>query len=443
MAARAELDLDSYDRLFPSQDFMPKGSFGNLIALPLQGESCRGGTTVFLDPVTMKPWPDQWAFLANLGRLSPEAVRSLVSTRKPVEAGPRARALVPRAGTRPPAEIRAELGSMLTIERFGLPPWLLSALKHLASLHNPEFYEKQRMRLSTWGTPRFIRCYLETLDRLLLPRGLGDAAERLVVEAGSRLVVTDQRPAFEPTELKFIGALTIPQERAVDDLAQHDLGMLVAPPGTGKTVMACALIARHAQPALVIVDRTPLLDQWRVRVCEHLGLASAQVGQLGGGKDRRVGIVDLAMAQTLARREDVEAITAGYGLVVVDECHHIPTVTFEACVRRIPARRWLGLTATPYRRDRLEGIMAMHCGPVRYHLERAAASEATPVLELVIHDSHHPSPEGDDTPIHQIFRDLVDDGPQRGDLPGRHGRARPGTQLPCADTVGRARRIAC
>lgn len=224
------------------------------------------------------------------------------------------------------------------------------------------------------------------------------------MEAGSRLVVTDQRPAIGSTELEFIGALTIQQERAVDSLAQHDLGMLVAPPGTGKTVMACAVIARHAQPTLVIVDRTPLLDQWRARICDHLGLASAQVGQLGGDKGRREGIVDLAMAQTLARREDIEAITAGYGLVVVDECHHIPAVAFEACVRRIPARRWLGLTATPYRRDRLEGIIAMHCGPLRHQIERTAASNTMPELQLVIHDSHHPSPESDDAPIHQIFR---------------------------------------
>ncbi len=242
-----------------------------------------------------------------------------------------------------------------------------------------------------------------------MPRGLLQSVERLVAEAGSRLVVTDQRPVLESSGFAFVGELSDLQQAALDGLANFDQGMLVAPPGTGKTVIACALIARHAQPTLVIVDRTPLLDQWRARLCKHLGLAPAQVGQLGGGKDRRQGVVDLAMAQSLARRDDIEAITAGYGLVVVDECHHIPVVTFQAFVRRIPARRWLGLTATPYRRDRLEAIIAMHCGPVRHQIDPTATCAAIPVRRLVVHDSHHPAPGGDDVPIHEVFRALVDD----------------------------------
>lgn len=274
MAARAELDLASYDRLFPAQDFLPKGSFGNLIALPLQGSCRRRDTTVFLDPATLEPWPDQWAFLSGLARLSPEAVAQLADTLQPVEAGPWAARQSPGRSATPPAppQIRAELGAMLAIERFGLPPALVSALKHLASLHNPDFYKKQRLRLSTWNTPRLVRCYEETIDRLVLPRGLLSAVEQLLAEAGSRLVVTDQRPMPPPIRLTFAGTLTAQQRAAVDDLAIHDHGVLAAPPGIGKTVMACAVIARHAQPAFVIVDRTALLDQWRARLREHLSL---------------------------------------------------------------------------------------------------------------------------------------------------------------------------
>lgn len=430
MAVRAELDLASYDRFFPAQDFLPKGkgSFGNLIALPLHGGCARRGMTVFLDPTTMAPWEDQWAFLCSLPRLSPGAVEKLVANLKPIEAGPGAVTLRLQAGAdldtgpRAPEMVRGELGAMLALERFGLPPALVAGLKHLASLHNPIFYEKERLRLSTWNTPRFIRCYQETLDRLVLPRGLLGDVEQLLGSLGSRLAVSDQRPSPPPQSFRLQGSLSPQQHAAVADLADHDHGVLVAPPGSGKTVMACALLARHAQPTLVLVDRKPLLDQWRQRLQAHLGLPAAQIGQLGGngpgpdGRDRQTGVVDLAMVQGLARRRDrdLASVTRGYGLVIVDECHHVPAVTFEACVKQIPARRWLGLTATPYRRDGLQAIIRMHCGPIRHQIDLDATPSAALPRTLVVHQIDQ-APAGDDElTIQQVFRALVDDQRRTG-----------------------------
>lgn len=149
--------------------------------------------------------------------------------------------------------------------------------------------------------------------------------------------------------------------------------------------MACALIAHHQQPTLVMVDRKPLLEQWHSRLQEHLGLITGRVGQLGsGGKDRPSGAVDVAMVQTLARRGDLEALTCGYGLVVVDECHHVPAVTFEAYVKRIPARGWVRLTATPYRRDGLQAIINLYCGPTRPQIVHTSTPGATLTRKLVI-----------------------------------------------------------
>jgi hypothetical protein len=163
MEIRAELDLSSYDRLFPTQDFVPKGSFGNLIALPLQGECRRHGNTDFLDPASLEPYEDQWAFLASIPRMSPEAVAALEKTLAPIVAGPDdtryRQPLALKAHQKPPEVIRAISGSMLAVDRIGVPPALMAALKHLASLHNPEYYEKERLRFSTWNTPRFLRCY--------------------------------------------------------------------------------------------------------------------------------------------------------------------------------------------------------------------------------------------------------------------------------------------
>jgi hypothetical protein len=231
MTMRAELDLASYDRFFPSQDFMPRAGFGNLIALPLQGDSVKQERTVFLDPTTMNPWADQWAFLSSVGRLSADAVSPLVGSLRPVTAGGEVPLAdldsVDRADV--PSLIRAHLGAMLAIERAGLPTALVAALKHLSSISNPEFYEKQRMRFSTWDTPRFIRCYREDLEWIYLPRGLTEQVEELVGDLGSSLDLTDDRPDHPALGLRFDGKLRSQQEAAVAELSLHDRSVLVAP----------------------------------------------------------------------------------------------------------------------------------------------------------------------------------------------------------------------
>jgi superfamily II DNA or RNA helicase len=411
MTRRAELDLASYDRFFPSQDFMPKGSFGNLIALPLHGERATHGCTVFLDPTTMEPWPDQWAFLSSVSRMSSDAVVALAETLRTVAAGPGLSLadLADADGPKPPPVIDAQIAGMLSLRRAGLPPALVAGLKHLGSLANPAFYEKERMRFSTWDTPRFIRCYREDLEWLHLPRGLYDQVTELVESAGSRLDITDRRPDHPLIELAATTPLRPHQQAAVDAVVDHDLAVIVAPPGSGKTVTACAVIAQHRQPTLILVDRKPLLAQWRDRLGEHLGLADDQIGVIGGGKTKTTGIVDVAMIQSLARRERPDEVFANYGLVVVDECHHLPAVSFESCVRTASTRRWLGLTATPYRRDGLEGIIALQCGPTRHETEPGDVAETALVQRrLIVHPTRFVL-EDDSASIQAVFGALADD----------------------------------
>ncbi len=187
MTVRAELDLSSYDRLFPAQDFRPGGSFGNLIAMPLQGACRKRGTTLFLDRQTLEPFPDQWVFLSAIARLGPEEVEELARAFGELSTGPDASTYRrPATEVAPPPVIYARAEAMLAVDRIGVPPAVLSALKHLASVHNPEFYEKERLRFSTWNTPRFIRCYRETIDRLLLPRGSRQPRSLPKRAAGSR-----------------------------------------------------------------------------------------------------------------------------------------------------------------------------------------------------------------------------------------------------------------
>jgi hypothetical protein len=442
MTVRAEIDLASYDRLFPAQDFMPKGSFGNLIALPLQGERLQHGTTAFLDPASLEPYEDQWLFLASLERLTPDAVGALAQGFADLATGPHAatyrRPAHQADGPAPPPEIKARTAAMLSVDRIGVPPALIAALKHSASVHNPEFHEKERLRFSTWNTPRFIRCYRETLDQLLIPRGLRHKAQAVVADAGSHLALIDGCATPDPIDIELRATLAAEQATAAETLAAHDLGMLVAPPGSGKTLVGCALIARHNVPTLVIVDRKPLVEQWRDRLVSHLDLTSKQIGQLGGGRNRARRIVDVAMVQILGRRDDIAELTAGYGLVIVDECHHVPAVTFERAVRQIPVRRWVGLTATPYRRDGLQALMAMHCGPVR-HTMTATPGSALRTLDLIVHDTDH-QPAEDGQHIQTVFRGLVEDQRRTAGLRRHRQRRRSRQELPGAHPMDRTPR---
>jgi len=256
MDQRAELDLGSYDRLFPSQDMLPSQGFGNLIALPLHGPSRRGGTTVFLEPATLEPAADQWAHLAAIAATGPEDLERLALMLDPFTTPNSPGRRHDRTAPAPPV-VNGELSAGVSLALAGLPPWLLADLKHLASLPNPAFYEKQRMRFSTWNTPRVIRAYRETIDRLELPRGLLDQTQDLLHQAGSDLSLVDRRPTPEPVPFRFHGELRPEQQEAVEAIATHEHGMIIAPPGTGKTVIGCALIARRQTPTLVLVDRRP------------------------------------------------------------------------------------------------------------------------------------------------------------------------------------------
>ena len=296
----------------------------------------------------------------------------------------------------------------LAIERIGLPPWLIARLKHLASLHNPKFYENERLRMSNHATPRLIRCYLEELDVLRLPRGLLDDVVRIVDEAGSRLELDDQRNHPAAAEFKSSIVLTAVQQTAFDALIGHEQAVLVAPTGAGKTVMACALIAAHNVPTLILVERTQLAEQWKEQLMLHLGLTRRQVGRMAA-TTKASGIVDIATLQAVARRPDAAKLFAGYGLVIVDECHHLPARSFEIAVRDAASRRWLGLTATPYRRDGLEAIITMQCGPVRHEIALADTASAALARRLFVHDTASTAGQGEITAIQDVFRALVDD----------------------------------
>lgn len=395
---RGSMDLRSYDRLFPNQDVVPDGGFGNLIAAPLQGSRRRDGLTVFLDLATLEPHEDQWEFLSTLDRLSPAKAAQLarLAARRAVGSDlvVLERSTATNVQPQMPAVLRAELGAGLSIDTAQLTPAAMSTFKHAASLVNPKFYELQRLRKWTGDTPRFITGYDVTLDeRLVLPRGLRHRIADMVGAAGSRLDVSDVRIAGREIDVALGAELTDLQSSAVGDLLAHDDGVLVAPPGAGKTVMACAMIAERGVSTLILVDRRALAEQWRSRIEQFLGL---RPGQLGAGRKKLSGIIDVAMLPSLARRDDVAELTSGYGQVIVDECHHLAAAAYDHSVKPIAARYWLGLTATPERRDGLGGLVDWQLGPVRHTVDAGAnlgtllepaGEEGAPRRELHLHQT--------------------------------------------------------
>ena len=397
MTRRHQLSMASYDRLFPNQDNMPRGGFGSLIALPLQYEPRQRGNSVFVDG-DFQVYPDQWRYLASVQRIASATVEAVAqeATRRGLVIGVRLAEAddgdeatpwkYPPSG-RPrrvviseplPKTVRIVLAQRLFVDKAGLPSPLLNEIKRLAAFQNPEFYKKQSMRLSTATTPRVIACAEDLPQHVTLPRGCLADLEGLLQAHGVGLDFDDQRKVGEIFAVEFKGELTTIQQKAARTLLSYDVGVFVAPPGIGKTVLGTYLVAQRGRNTLILVHRQPLLDQWRAQLSMFLGIEEKAIGQIGGGKNKPNGHLDVAMIQSLVRKGSVDDIVESYGQVIVDECHHVPAVSFERVLSEVKARFVLGLTATPHRRDGHHPILAMQLGPVRFAVDPKSQAARRP-----------------------------------------------------------------
>ena len=403
MERRHQLGLDSYDRFFPSQDTMPKGGFGNLIALPLQHVPRGHGNSVFLDP-DLNPHPDQWSVLSGIRRMElgevervvREAERSgdIIGVRRSVTDDEQAEdpwTLPPSRKKQDevisgplPAKVRVVRGNLVFVETEGLASTMLNRLHRLAAFQNPEFYRAQAMRLSTFDKPRVIRCAEEFPKYVALPRGCLGEIITLLESHKVAVDLDDQRFAGQQLDVTFHGRLRPDQHAAANDMLAHDDGILSATTAFGKTVVAAWLIAARKANTLVLVHRRQLLDQWRERLASFLDLPIKSIGQIGGGRRRPNGLIDVAVIQSLNRQQVVDDLVANYGHVIVDECHHLSAVSFEQVLRQVKARYVTGLTATPQRKDGHHPIIVMQCGPIRHRVNAKEQALARPFTHSVI-----------------------------------------------------------
>jgi superfamily II DNA or RNA helicase len=396
-----DLGFESYDRFFPSQDTMPAGGFGNLIALPLQNSPRQAGNSVFVDD-ELRPYDDQWDFLSSLRRMSRAEVADLVDqaaaagrivgVRLPLDdddeepwmAPPSQRKSEQQIAGVIPERVDVVLANQVYIDRAELPPSLVNRLVRLAAFQNPEFYAAQGMRLPTFGKPRVISCAELFTKHVALPRGCVDAVVDLLVSNGIRPELRDERNGGTRLGTRFLGTLTKDQQAAVDALMAHDTGVLAATTAFGKTVVACKLIAERNTNTLILVHRQQLLDQWVARLRAFLDIEADRVGVIRGGRKRPTGFIDVATVQSLVRKGEVSDLVGDYGHLVVDECHHLSAVSFEAVARAAKAKHVLGLSATVTRKDGHHPIIFMQCGPIRYRVDARKQAAARPFSHRVV-----------------------------------------------------------
>jgi superfamily II DNA or RNA helicase/very-short-patch-repair endonuclease len=444
MEHRPEIGLNSYDRLFPNQDTLPKGGFGNLIALPLQKQARQHGNTVFLDG-QFGPFADQWAFLASVRRMSRARIEALVHDAEskgriigvrmaladeddddPWTAPPSRRRKEPPIPGPLPDKIEVILGDQIYIAKENLVPGLRNRLLRLAAFQNPEFYRAQAMRLPTYGKPRIVSCAEDHPKHFALPRGCLDEVQATLGSLHIQPVLRDERNGGIPLNVSFCGTLRPEQRAAAEALLAHDTGVLAATTAFGKTVVAAWLIAQRGVNTLILVHRQQLLEQWIERLSSFLGLPAKTIGRLGGGRNKLTGALDVALMQSLVRKEVVDNRVADYGHLIVDECHHVPARGFELVVRRAKAKFITGLSATVTRKDGHHPIIFMQCGPVRHRVDAKAQAASRPFTHhVMVRPTSFRAPEVSEpdprAEFHQLYEALWNDDKRN--------------QMICADVV--------
>ena len=416
-----QLKLESYDRLFPNQDTMPKGGFGNLIALPLQKRPRGSGCSVFVD-ADLRPYPDQWAFLASVRPMAPHDIEptillatggvhpldvTFIEDEELATPWKRQSTSIKKLAGQMPKSLTVTLANLIYFEKAQLPQVLANRLIRLAAFQNPEFYKAQAMRISVWGKPRVVGNAENYPQHIALPRGCLDAALDLLRDNGIACDLRDERFGGDPIDVAFAGTLRLDQEAAVAGMLHHDTGVLCAPTAFGKTVTAAAMIARRGVNTLVLVHRTELLKQWQERLQAFLGVGQGVVGTIGGGKAKPTGKIDIAVMQSLSRQGEVNPLVENYGQVIVDECHHVGAVSFDAILKRSKAKYVRGLTATPIRRDGQQPIIFMQCGPIRYTAAKPVGAPHD--LEVLPRSRFTRIDLPTDAGIQDVFRHLAND----------------------------------
>lgn len=374
MEIRADLKIESFDRMFPNQDFMPKGGYGNLIALPLQMGPREYGNSVFIDR-NFLPYTNQFVYLNSIKKLDESEVyeKIKVLSDTTIDIGHDNFAIKDdikdknKNNFKYPKEINVLLNNMVCIDKADLTACVKNSFRRLATFANPEFYKKQRMRMSVYNIPMVIDCSSEDEKFLKIPRGTLEYLQILCKENDIKINLKDERTVGIKINVDFNGCLREEQQKALDCILNYETGILKAPTGFGKTVICCKLIEERKTNTLIITEKLQILRQWKERLKQFLNLD--EVGQIGGGKNVVTNVVDVASIRTIWNKGKFNDIVNNYGMIIIDECHHLAAYTYESAVNTVKAKYVYGVTATPDRENGHTPIIKMQCGDIRYEVD--------------------------------------------------------------------------
>ena len=437
MNSDVHLSFKSYDRFFPNQDSLPEGGLGNLVALPLQGMARRKGNSVFVDE-DFNAYADQWEMLSQIHKLSEaeldsqlrlHTVPTLGELSKTCEAKPWETPQMDMVQTDSyPKQIVLTRANMLYIPLDSLFAKCVNVFKRIAAFRNPEFYEKQGMRLSTYNIPRIISCSEMTGDYLVLPRGCEDAVCDILTQHDVKITISDETNHGHSINVTFRGELREEQQKAMEAFTGHNIGTLSATTAFGKTVFAIGMIARRKVNTLILVHNKALLEQWKERLETFLEIDEtieetkrgkkkkpSVIGRLYAGKNSLHGIIDIALIQSCLSDGEAKPFVKDYGMVIVDECHHVSSVSFEQVLRQVTATYVYGLTATPIRKDGHQPIIFMQCGKIRFTADAKSQMENQGFKRLLIprFTSYRNMTQDNKTYV-QITQDLSEDNIRNG-----------------------------
>lgn len=435
MSREGRMSFKSYDRFFPNQDYLPEGGFGNLVALPLQGQARKKGDSVFVDK-TFTPFADQWAYLQQMRKMSSANIDALVSAHcqtEPLGCLSKSSEAAPWEMPTPQSISPSDLPRKITIVRSSglyipmsaLPAKAINHLKRIAAFKNPEFYRNLGMRLPTYNLSRIISCSDIVDDYLVMPRGCEEAILNFFAANEVEITIEDKTNVGTPIEVTFTGALRPEQQAAIDALTVHRCGTLHAATAFGKTVTAAAIIAEKGVSTLILVTTKALLEQWRKRLEEFLTTdfqpleaqrgrerkrKFQQFGALSSTENSLNGKIDIALLQSCISEKDVKPFVRDYGMVIVDECHHAPAVNFERVLKEVIARYVYGLTATPIRKDGHQPIIFMQCGEIRYSSDATShGAKESFQRTLIPRFTTHRALNADGNNYNQVIDELIED----------------------------------
>ena len=357
----------SFDRLFPNQDYHSGKGMGNLIALPLNGKSMEDGNSCFVNIETFEVYKNQLEYLSEIQKTSTKKLKELYQIL--FSESPKTALISNKVGNKS-YELEIIIKNQIYLKRNQLSKKLISFLREELNFYNSDYLVKKRLNKSTFNTDKFFNLINETDSEVMIPRGFSASLVQFCNKEKIPYKIVDKRTKKDFVE--FVSKITLQehQELALDKIREKDFGVIVSPPSSGKTVIGLEIIAEKRQPALIIVHRKQLFDQWIERIQNFLKIPKKEIGQIGNGKNKIGKHITIAMIQTLSKLHGYSEIYNSFGTVIIDECHHIPAKSFRKAIVNFNSFYLYGLTATPTRKNNDQKLIFVYIGNILHQVNQ-------------------------------------------------------------------------